>query len=174
MGGPTTSFKATDFCILAAPVIFKGSLKRYRRLIQITEVLKGWTKDPQEEHGFIDWLTFDASKDQLIFNEKEVFENSEWLKKIFTNRGLNKEAVFKEVNARGEYKWFLVEQKRKNSLPELLEASTTIRAHNKFVLMEEDYRVANNGNLDHNAVLTDWKKWVLETLVQPLLDSKKK
>ncbi len=172
LGVPTTSFKATDFCIVSAPVRFKGSLRRYRRVIQITEVLKGWTKDPQAEHGFIDWLIFDANKDQLIFNEKEVFEKSEWLKKIFVNRGLNREAMFKEINARGEYKWFLVEQKRKNNLPELLEAVNSIRAHNKFALMEEDYRNANNGNLDHDAVLSEWKKWVLETIVQPLIEAK--
>lgn len=174
LGVPTTSFKATDFCIVSAPIRFKGSLKRYRRLIQVTEVLKEWTKDPQEEHGFIDWLTFDANKDELVFNEKEVMEKSAWIKKLFFTRGLTKEDVFKEINARGEYKWFLVEQKRKYGIPELLEATNTVRAHNKFVLMEEEYRTANNGKLNHDEVLSEWKKWVQENIIDPILEVKKK
>ena len=42
LGVPNTSFKATDIVIVARPIRFAGSLKRNRRVVQITEVKKHW------------------------------------------------------------------------------------------------------------------------------------
>ncbi|MFH1750333.1 MAG: ATPase, T2SS/T4P/T4SS family, partial [Candidatus Micrarchaeota archaeon] len=86
LGVPTTSFKATDFAVVATQIRFKGSLKRARRLIEITEVKKHWTEDPDKENGFLNWMKFDAGKDELDMFTEEIKE-SEWLSKLQLTRG---------------------------------------------------------------------------------------
>src|SRR3989344_2624671 len=78
LGVPSTSFKSTDFAVVSAPIRFKGSLARKRRLIEITEVKKEWNEDPLAENGFLTWSSFDAGKDALEFNQSKLGE-SDWL-----------------------------------------------------------------------------------------------
>ena len=167
LGVPTTSFKATDFAIVSAPIRFGGSLKRSRRLIEITEVGKDWTEDPGKENGFIEWMHFDATKDDLEFFEEKV-KNSAWIKKLQRNRGLSYEQVWNEIRARGESKRYLVEQKKRYAIPRLLEADNSIAAHSKFLLIAEQQRSAN-GTVSYPELLKDWKAWVDDYLVKPLL-----
>jgi len=164
LGVPTTSFKATDFAVVAAPIRFKGSLKRQRRLLEVTEVKKHWNHDPAEENGLLQWMAFDANKDDLDFFE-DGLKDSEWIKRVEINRGLKYEDIFAEINARADAKWHLVELKRKYELPNLLEADYTVRAHSKYLLMEEKQR-EEFGSVDHAELLTDWKKWVSETILR--------
>ena len=163
LGVPTTSFKATDFCIVGAPIRFKGSLKRQRRIIEVTEVKKEWTRDPGEEHGFLEWMRFDASRDSLDLFEDELKE-SEWLKKVQRMRGLTFEELWSEITTRAASKQYLVDIKRKLDIPKLLEAENTVRAHSKLMLLAEKQR-EEFGSMDHEQLLKDWKKWVDETLV---------
>ncbi|NUN11409.1 type II/IV secretion system ATPase subunit [Candidatus Micrarchaeota archaeon] len=164
LGVPTTSFKATDFAIVAAPIRFKGSLQRTRRLIEITEVLKEWNEDPLRENGFLNWAKFDANTDELeLF--KDDLKKSSWLQRIQRNRGLNFKEVWSEVEARAESKQYLVELKRELDLPELLEASSTLRAHTKYLLLSELQR-REYGKVDHASLLEDWKAWCKEVLVK--------
>lgn len=172
LGVPTTSFKATDFSIVGTQIRFKGSLKRERRLIEITEILKHWNRDPYEEKGFLDWERFDAAKDELQFFEENLGK-SDWLKKIQGNRGLKFEDIMAEIKARGEAKQYLVELKRKYELPTILEAEQTVRAHNKYVLMEEKMR-EEIGGVDFKQLLNEWKTWVKENLVKELMGGKNK
>ncbi|MEK6924369.1 MAG: type II/IV secretion system ATPase subunit [Candidatus Micrarchaeota archaeon] len=170
LGVPTTSFKATDFAIVAAPVRFKGSLKRDRRLLEVTEVKKHWTHDPGEEDGFLQWMTFDANKDDLDFF-RDKLKDSEWITRISRNRGLKLDDVMNEINARGEYKQHLVDLKNQNDVPQLLEASFTVRAHNKYTLIAEKQR-QELGGVDHAELLDDWKAWVRDTLLREALAQK--
>ncbi|OIO27284.1 hypothetical protein AUJ16_03875 [Candidatus Micrarchaeota archaeon CG1_02_60_51] len=171
LGVPTTSFKATDFCIVSAPIRFKGSLKRNRRVIEVTEVKKHWTEDPGKENGFLNWSLFDANNDSLEFFEDAVKKDSEWLRRVQRNRGLSYEDVWAEIKARAETKQFLVDTKRQLGLPELLEAEYSVRAHTKYLLLSEKSREAT-GKTDHAPVLVEWKKWVLENLVKEINQKK--
>ncbi len=171
LGVPTTSFKATDFAIVAAPVRFKGSLKRNRRLLEITEVKKEWNKDPGEEHGFQQWMTFDANKDDQEFFI-DGLKDSEWIGRVKRNRGLSYENIMDEINARAETKQFLVDLKRKHELPSFLEAGYTIRAHTKYMLLAEKQR-EEFGSVDYGPLLKDWKAWVQDTLLREALSAKK-
>lgn len=159
---PTTSFKATDFAIVAAPIRFRGSLKRQRRLIEITEVGKHWEHDPAAENGFIEWMRYDANKDELELMEDNL-KNSEWIEKIKRMRGITFEEIWAEILLRGQGKQFLVDTKNKLKLPALLEAEYAVTANNKLMLFEEAARTL--GKVDHKQVLDDWKKWVIGTLV---------
>src|SRR3989344_4075556 len=51
---PITSFKATDCIVVANPVKTSDGLKSMKRVVQLAEVRKHWTKDPEEEGGFVD------------------------------------------------------------------------------------------------------------------------
>lgn len=172
LGVPTTSFKATDFCLVSAPIRFKGSLKRHRRVIELTEVLKHWDTDPGKEDGFQSWLAFNAEKDALEFFEDQVKENSEWLKKTRQLRGLTYEDIMSEITARGITKQYLVDQKRKFDIPQLLEADYAVRAHNKYLLLSEKQR-EEIGGVDHKLLLAEWKKWVDDSLIKDLINLKK-
>ncbi|MEW5955842.1 MAG: LAGLIDADG family homing endonuclease, partial [Candidatus Micrarchaeota archaeon] len=172
LGVPTTSFKATDMCIISAPIRFKGSLKRERRVLEVTEVGKEWSEEPAKEGGFLQWMQFDASKDSLdLF--KDNLTNSTWLKRVQRNRGMSFDDIWAEITGRAAYKQYLVDQKRKYDIPALLEAEHTVRAHNKYALMEERQR-EEIGGVEYESLLRDWKAWVDEELVRPLVALKKK
>jgi len=167
LGVPTTSFKATDFAIVSAPIRFKGSLKRQRRVIEVTEVEKEWTEDPLKENGFLQWMEFDANKDSLDLYE-ESLKKSPWLRKVQRNRGLSFEQMWAEIVARGAEKQFMVDTRRALNLPVLLEADNTVRAHTKYLVMQEKQR-EEIGSADHKLLLEDWKKWVTETLAKDII-----
>lgn len=165
LGVPTTSFKATDFCIVSAPIRFKGSLKRDRRLIEVTEVKKHWTEDPGKEDGFLNWSLFDANKDELELFQDKIKKESEWLPRVQRTRGLSYDDVWAEIKARAETKQYLVDVKREKNMPEILEADYTIRAHSKYLLMSEKQRELL-GKVQHAELLKEWKQWVSDNLVK--------
>ncbi len=171
LGVPTTSFKATDFALVSAPIRFKGSLKRQRRVIEVTEVKKHWTTDPGKEGGFLQWMQFDATKDDLELFEDNLKE-SEWLERIKRTRGLKFEDIWNEINARAAAKQYLVEMKRAHDIPRLLEAEQTVRAHVKYLLMAEKQR-EELGKVDHKSLLEEWRNWVDNVLVKEQLQMKK-
>ncbi|MBI4360568.1 type II/IV secretion system ATPase subunit [Candidatus Micrarchaeota archaeon] len=168
LGVPTTSFKATDFCLVSAPIRFKGSIKRHRRLIEVTEVMKDWTSDPGKEDGFLNWLNFDANKDKLDVFQDAIREKSAWLNKVKRMRGLDFDAVWSEMSARGATKQYLVDQKNKFNVPRLLEADYAVRAHNKYLLLSEAQR-QEIGAVDYKTLVPQWKKWVDDNLVKDLV-----
>ncbi|MFH0836253.1 MAG: type II/IV secretion system ATPase subunit [Candidatus Micrarchaeota archaeon] len=170
LGVPTTSFKATDFAIVSAPIRFKGELKRSRRLIEVTEVKKHWVEDPDREKGFLEWMRFDATKDKMELFEKDL-KNSEWVQRVEKIRGLTFDEIWAEINARAETKDYLVKKRRALDIPELLEAEYSVHAHNKYLLLADEYR--KQGFLDHDALLTEWKAWVDEALVREIVQAKK-
>ena len=171
LGVPTTSFKATDFCIVSAPIRFKGSLKRQRRVLEVTEVGKHWVEDPAKEGGFNEWMQFDATKDNLELFEQNL-PNSEWIERVKRNRGLTYEDIWNEINARAASKQYLVEMKRQYEIPKLLEAEQTIRAHSKYLLLGEKQR-EEFGKVDHKDLLEEWRNWIQNVLVKEQLQIKK-
>ncbi len=170
LGVPTTSFKATDFAIVSAPIRFKGSLKRNRRLIEITEVKKEWNEDPLRENGFLQWMTFDANKDDLEFFEDRMGE-SEWLAKIKRMRGVSIEEIWNEIRARGDTKQYLVDMKRRFDIPKILEAENSLHAHNRYLLLSEKQR-EEFGSVDYPSLMAEWKRWVDKDLAPSLVAEK--
>jgi type IV secretory pathway ATPase VirB11/archaellum biosynthesis ATPase len=167
LGVPTTSFKATDFAIVSAPIRFQGSLKRSRRLLEVTEVKKEWNEDPLREDGFLQWATFDANKDAMDFF-KDKLAGSEWLEKIKRTRGLSDEDIWDEINARARAKGLLVEMRNKYKVPDILEAPNTVRAHIKYLLLEEKQR-EESGGVDYGRLLSEYEEWTVQNLLKPLM-----
>jgi archaeal flagellar protein FlaI len=163
LGVPTTSFKATDLVVVARPIRFKGSLKRYRRVVEITEVKKHWDKDPLKEGGLLSLMTYDASKDTLELQEDNLKE-SDLLKKIQKTSGLTVNEIWAEVRLRGNAKLFLVEKKNELDLPKLLESENTNRAGNKLLIFKENM-IEEEGKIDYDSLLKQYKAWVEKELI---------
>ncbi len=168
---PNTSFKATDIVVVARPIRFAGSLKRARRVVQITEVKKHWVEDPEREAGLLDLMAYDAKKDELELLEDNLKE-SELFTKISKISGLSMDQMWQSIRANGSAKAFLVEMKEKFSLPEILEGEHSVAASNQFMLFKEA-ELEEQGSVDYEAVLGKWKFWVKNRLVKRLLAMKK-
>lgn len=167
LGVPNTSFKATDMVVTCAPIRFRGSLKKDRRLIEITEIGKHWYEDPEKEGGLIDLISFDAGKDQHYLVE-ENFKRSEFFPKLAKKRGLTMEDIWKDIYARADTKKFLAEQKLKQGIPELLEAKYTVPANDKWGLILERQR-HDLGFVDYEEAKKEWVSWISENQIKPLI-----
>lgn len=170
LGVPTTSFKATDLVVVARPIRFKGSLKRVRRITEITEIKKHWNEDPSREGGILDLMKYDAAKDSLELLEDNLKE-SDLFQKIQKTSGLTINDIWSEIRLRGNTKLFLVEQKNSNDLKVLLEADHTSHANNKLMLMREEM-IEENGKIDYDQLLGQWKNWVTTVLIPKVKSSK--
>ena len=122
---PVTSFKATDLIIVANPVKTPDGLHSNKRLVQISEVRKNWTKDPLEEGGFIDLMNYNVNNDELVPSDDLINGNSEVIKAIAASvKGWagDWDAVYDNIVLRGNVKQEIVNIAEKLKKPELLEA----------------------------------------------------
>lgn len=167
---PNTSFKATDVIVVARPIRFSGSLKRVRRVSQITEIKKHWTTDPEKEGGLLDLMLYDARGDKLSFQEDSL-KDSELFQKISRTSGLNMNEMWDSIKANASAKAFLVDLKKKYELPELLEAENYVVCNNKYMILREEQLEAGK-KVDYDQLLGKWKYWVQNNIVQGLLNKK--
>ncbi len=84
---PKTSFKATDILVICNPVKSSDGLKKWRRVMSITEVRKEWEDDPLRENGFVELMRYDTKTDSLKPTEELLNGNSEIIKSIASNVG---------------------------------------------------------------------------------------
>jgi len=132
---PITSFKATDCIIVANPVKTPDGLTSMKRIIQLTEVRKHWTKDPLEEGGFVDLLKYNVEKDELEPSEDLINGDSEIIKAIASSvKGWvgNWDAVYDNILLRSKIKQEIVDVAEKSKKPELLEAGFNSLSNNMF------------------------------------------
>lgn len=163
LGVPSTSFKATDLIVVNAPIRFGGSLKRVRRTVAITEILKHWREDPLAEGGFLDLMVYSAKEDRLRLVEDNV-RNSELLSKISSLRGMGYEDIWNEIRGRAAEKELLV-RLSKDVGRELLEAKYYVPFHNMYLLLREK-QIEEHGSVDHKELLKDLEKWAKKTVVR--------
>jgi len=155
---PTTSFKATDLVTVSRPIRFAGSLKRYRRLVEVTEVKKHWNNDPEEEGGLLDLMYYSAKDDVLNLVEDNL-KDSEMLQKIQRISGMGMEEIWDNISMLSDSKQYMVETKNKIKIPDILEAENTLLASNKLRLLKEE-SLEEFGKTNYPKVLENWKKWV--------------
>ena len=169
LGVPNTSFKATDMCIVAAPIRFKGALRKSRRLIEITEVGKLWYEDPgREKDGLIEIMTYDATTDVQTVHKDNIFETSQFFKKMQKRRGMDIDMIWEDIESRAYSKQFIVDMNEEYKIPDLMEAKYTVRANDKYLLMQELSR-QEFGSVNYSQVLEDWKQWIRDGFVKDLV-----
>lgn len=162
IGVPKTSFKATDIVIIANPVKSASSLQKQRRVTQITEVGKDWDDDPQKEGAFKDLMKYDPVSDQLEMQDALINAESTILKQIAGNIkefAGNWDAMWENIELRGNIKQILVDYAIKADNMDLLEAPFVIRTNDRFHQISQEV-VKEYGALDSEKIFFEWDEWV--------------
>jgi hypothetical protein len=159
---PITSFKATDIIAVANPIKTPDGLHSWKRLIQVSEVRKHWTKDPLEEKGFVDLLKYNVEKDELDISEDLINGESEIIKDIASNvRGWagNWDAVWDNIQLRAKIKKELVDVSIKSNMPNILEAKFNVLSNNAFHKISDKVR-QEVGLPVSERVFPEWQEWL--------------
>ena len=162
LGVPVTSFKATDLIVVANPIKSADGLHSWRRVLQIAEVRKHWTKDPLTEGGFVDLMKYDVESDMMKPSEDLRNGDSEIMKEIASNvKGWagNWDAVWDNVILRQKMKQEMVDFAEKIKKPELLEAEWAVKSSNVFHQISDEV-TADIGLPTGEVVFPKWKRWL--------------
>jgi archaeal flagellar protein FlaI len=163
---PTTSFKATDCIIVANPVKTPDGMKSIKRVVQLAEVRKHWTKDPEEEGGFVDLLKYNVEKDVLEASEELINGDSEIVKNIAAGvKGWsgNWDAVYDNILLRGKIKQEIVDMSVKLNIPEILESKFNSLSNNLFHQFSKDVQ-EEVGLPVSEKVFPLWQDWLKEKI----------
>jgi len=160
IGVPKTSFKAIDIIVIVNPVI--SGLKKYKRILRITEVRKEWEEDPLKEGAFVDLMVYNPQTDQLELTDDFVNGNSEILKRMagkVKEFAGDWEAVLNNIQMRAEAKQAIVDLFVEMQDPSLLEAEFVVKANDAFHLISD--RIKDKyGKLDEKKILFEYKDWL--------------
>jgi len=159
---PVTSFKATDCIIVANPVKSASGLQSWRRVVQLAEVRKHWTQDPEEERGFVNLLKYNTEKDELEASDELINGDSEVIKSIAAGvKGWagNWDAVYDNILLRARIKQEIVNVAEKLDIPELLEARFNSISNSAFYEISDDVR-KEIGLPVSDRVFPLWQNWM--------------
>jgi len=159
---PVTSFKATDCVIVANPIKSPDGLKSVKRVLQLTEVRKHWTKDPEEEGGFVDLLKYNVETDEIDPSEELINGDSEIIKSIASGVrewAGNWDAVYDNILLRGKIKQEIVDISKKLNRPDILEARFNCLSNNMFHQFSKEVQ-DDIGLPDSKSVFPIWQEWL--------------
>ncbi len=163
---PVTSFKATDCIIVANPIKTPDGLRSMKRVVQIAEVRKHWTKDPEEEGGFVDLLKYNVEKDLLEPSEELINGDSEIIKAIAGDvKGWagDWDAVYDNILLRGKIKQEIVDSSIKLNMPLILEAKFNSLSNNMFHEFSKEIQ-EEVGLPVSERVFPLWQDWLKEQI----------
>ena len=159
---PVTSFKATDCIVVANPIKSPDGLHSWKRVLQIAEVRKHWTKDPLQEGGFVDLMKYDVNEDKLVPSQDLINGDSEIIKAVAANvKGWagNWDAVWDNILLRQKIKEEIVSYSGKTKNLKLLEAPFIVKSNNAFHLISEKIQ-QEVGLPVGERVFPEWKVWL--------------
>lgn len=162
LGVPPTSFKATDVIVVCGMLRSADGLRRFRRVIDVTEVRKHWKEDPVEEGGFANLMEYSAKEDKLkptgtLLNGESYIIN-EIAKRVKEWHG-NWGAVWSNIELRGKIKQTILDYAKKLKRPEILEAEMTSKSNEMFHLIADGIR-REVGVLDSKMIYDKWLEWL--------------
>ncbi len=164
LGVPTTSFKATDLVLIANPVKTPDGLHSMKRIMELSEVRKHWTIDPQQEKGFVNLLKYNVEKDELEPTEELINGESEIIKDIGANvKGWagNWDAIYDNILLRGKLKQEIVNISKTLKNPELMEAKFNSLANDVFHRISDEITQEIGLPLS-DRVFPEWKNWLIK------------
>ena len=166
LGVPTTSFKATDIIVVTNPIKSPDGLHSWKRVVQISEVRKHWSKDPLAEKGFVDLMKYDVEKDELVPTEDLINGDSEIIKNIAASvKGWagNWDAVYDNILLRAKIKKELVDISDKLNKPKMLEAEFNKLSNHAFHRISDEVSQEEGIPLSEK-VFPEWQKWLQEQI----------
>ena len=159
---PATSFKATDIIMICNPIKSPDGLKKWRRVMSITEVRKHWSEDPLREHGFVDLMKYNVKTDQLEPTDHLINGESDVLKSIASNVKEwvgDWDAIWDNIMLRAKIRETLVNYAEKSKDNNLLEAEFVILSNDQFhrisALVKEE-----TGSLNSKKIFFEWEEWL--------------
>jgi archaeal flagellar protein FlaI len=162
LGVPATSFKATDLIIIASPIKTADGLHSIKRITQITEVRKHWSKDPLLEGGFVDLMKYNVEKDELEPTPELINGDSEIIKSIASNvKGWagNWDAVYDNIILRGKIKQEIVNTAISLKKPSLMEAQFNAVSNGVFHRISEEI-IEESGVQNSELAFSKWREWL--------------
>lgn len=162
LGVPRTSFKAVDAIIIANPVTSADGLRKFRRVLQVTEIRKHWQDDPLKEGGFMDLMRYDVKKDILEPTDDLKNGESDVIKAVAGNVREwvgNWDAVWENIMLRAKMKETLVEYANKANMLDVLEADFVVKSNDMFHIITEKIK-EETGGLDSKRIYFDWREWL--------------
>ena len=160
IGVPKTSFKAIDIIVVANPVI--SGLKKYKRVLKITEVRKEWDEDPLKEGAFVDLMVYDPITDQLEVSDDLRNGNSEIIKRMagrVKEFAGNWDAVWENIQLRAACKQAIVDAFQQTGDAGMLEAEFVVAANDQFHLIADKVK-EKHGKQDAQEILFLYKEWM--------------
>ncbi len=158
---PKTSFKATDIIVISNPVRSADGLHKWRRILSITEVRKGWEEDPLKENGFVDLMKYDPEKDELIPTDDLINGDSDILKSIAGNVkewAGNWDSLWANILLRTKIKQYIVDYVDKSKRNQILEAPFVIASNDAFHRISDKVN-EEKGRLDYDTIFGEWELW---------------
>ncbi|MEK6793104.1 MAG: ATPase, T2SS/T4P/T4SS family, partial [Nanoarchaeota archaeon] len=166
LGVPVTSFKATDIVVVANPIRTPDGMHYKKRVTQLTEVRKHWTKDPEEEKGFVDLIKYNVEKDELEPTEDLMNGDSEIIKAIAGSvKGWagNWDAVWDNILLRAKIKQEIVDVSRKLQMPYIMEAKFNALSNDMFHRVSE--KITHEVGLPvSERVFPEWRSWLMNNV----------
>ena len=157
IGVPSTSFKAVDAVVIAAPIRVEGGIERKRRVVQISEITKtGWTEKPDPDKVFQDTMNYDAKIDSLKSTDLLDMGQSQIIENISKKWGISVEKALQNIRLRAEIKKEIVKQAKEK--PVLLELEANRDANNSFWMFIEESK-NRNSKVDYEKVKKRWFEW---------------
>lgn len=160
IGVPKTSFKAIDVIVVTNPVI--SGLKKYKRVLRITEVRKEWENDPLQEGAFVDLMVYNPITDQLEITDELRNGNSAIIKRM---AGRIKEfagdwdAIWSNIELRAQTKTAVVDLFKEKKDNSILEAKFVIKAMDQVRIISDAIK-DKKGKLDSDRILFEFKEWL--------------
>ena len=166
LGVPVTSFKATDTVVVANPIRTPDGMHYKKRVTQLTEVRKHWTRDPEEEKGFVDLIKYNVEKDELEPTEDLMNGDSEIIKAIAgTVKGWagNWDAVWDNILLRAKIKQEIVDVSRKIQMPQIMESKFNALSNDMFHRISE--KITSEVGLPvSERVFPEWRSWLMNNV----------
>jgi flagellar protein FlaI len=162
LGVPVTSFKATDSIIVCNPIKSPDGLHAWKRLVQLSEVRKHWTKDPMAEKGFVDLMKYNIEKDEIEPTEDLINGESEIIKDVAANvKGWagNWDAVYDNILLRAKMKKEIVDISKKIEDPDLLESKFNTLSNHTFHRLSDEV-IQEIGLPLSDRVFPLWQEWL--------------
>jgi flagellar protein FlaI len=166
LGVTKTSFKAIDIITISGMIKSADGLRRYRRVLEVTEVRKHWKDDPLSENGFVNLMEYSAKDDMLKPTDTllsgESYVINEIAKRVREWHG-NWDAVWNNIELRAKIKQAMVDYAVKLNRKDILEAEWVSASNEMFHIISDQVQ-RELGQLDSKEIFKRWDDWFKNSL----------
>ncbi|MEM5776890.1 MAG: type II/IV secretion system ATPase subunit [Candidatus Aenigmatarchaeota archaeon] len=166
LGVTKTSFKAIDIVTVSGMIKSADGLRRFRRVLEVTEIRKHWKDDPLSENGFVNLMEYSAKDDTLKPTDTllsgESYVINEIAKRVREWHG-NWDAVWDNIELRAKIKQTMVDYAIKLNRKDILEADWVSASNEMFHLLSDQVQ-RELGQLESKEIFKRWEEWFKNNL----------